>query len=123
MVDEVRFEELVVEEIEALPPEFAVHLENVDIFVLPRPSPAQRRAAGIRPWQQLYGLYEGIPHTRRTAGYNLVMPDTITIFSEPMLDDFRSEAALREQIRRTIKHEIAHHFGTDDDRLRELGAY
>lgn len=123
MVDEERFEELVVEAIESLPPEFAARLENVEIFVSPRPSPAQRRGAGIMPWQKLYGLYEGIPHTKRTSGYNLVMPDTITIFSEAILADFRTEAALREQIQRTIKHEIAHHFGTDDDTLRHLGAY
>ena len=122
-IDDAWFEEQVVAALDALPPEFAERLANIEIAVEPRPSPEQRRAAGIKPWQTLYGLYQGIPLTIRSSGYNLVPPDVITIFSEPMVRDFPSEERLRAQIRRTVLHELAHYFGIDDDRLRELDAY
>ena len=77
----------------------------------------------LKPWQSLYGLYQGVPLPARTHAYNLVAPDTITIFREPLLRDFAGPEQLRAQIRRTVMHEIAHFFGIDDDRLRELDAY
>ena len=121
--DEGWFEEQVIAALDELPPEFAEHLENIEVLVEPRPRPEHRRAVGIRPWQSLYGLYQGVPLTQRTSHYGLVTPDVITIFSEPLMRDFPSEGRLRAQIRRTVLHEIAHHFGIDDDRLHELGAY
>ena len=122
-IDESRFEELVVAALESLPAEFAERLANVEVLVEPRPRPEHRRAAGIKPWQTLYGLYQGVPLTARSSSYGLVAPDVITIFSESLLRDFPSEERLRAQIRRTVLHEIAHHFGIDDARLHELGAY
>ena len=82
----------------------------------------QRRALGLKPWQTVYGMYDGVPFTDRTNGM-LLLPDTIIIFQEPLERDFGSAATLREQVRRTLLHEIAHLFGISDDRLRELGAY
>ena len=122
-LDETWFAEQVIATLDSLPDEFRERLANIEIAVAPRPSPEQRRAAGIKPWQTLYGLYQGIPLTSRTSGYNLVQPDVITIFSEPLVRDFRTEEGLRGQIRRTVLHELAHFFGIDDDRLREIDAY
>ncbi|HWQ12503.1 MAG TPA: metallopeptidase family protein [Roseiflexaceae bacterium] len=121
-MDGATFEAIVAEALDTLPPEFARYLENVEIIVAPRPSRAQRRAAGIKPWQTLYGLYEGVPFTER-AGGDPLLPDTITIFQEPLTRDFPGREALREQVRRTVLHEIAHLFGISDERLRELDAY
>lgn len=122
-MDEETFNQTVVEALDALPPEFATALENIEVLVEDQPLPNHRRAVGLRPWQTLYGLYQGIPMTERTRGYSLVAPDTITIFRAPLLRDFPNIEQLRDQIRRTVLHEIAHYFGIDDDRLRELDAY
>src|SRR5918998_875956 len=122
-LDDHWFEEQVMETLDSLPPEFAEQLDNLEVVVEPRPRPEHRRAVGIRPWQTLYGLYQGIPLPKRTSGYNLVQPDVITIFSEPLVRDFRTEEGLSAQIRRTVLHELAHFFGIDDDRLREIDAY
>ncbi|GIV95650.1 MAG: hypothetical protein KatS3mg057_0307 [Herpetosiphonaceae bacterium] len=124
-MDESTFEQLVIEALDALPEEFRRQLENVEVLIERRPTPEHRRAAGLKPWQSrsLYGLYQGVPLTERGGGYTLVPPDTITLFSEPLMRDFRSPEALREQVRRTVLHELAHYFGIDDDRLHELGAY
>lgn len=121
-MDDRAFEQLVVEAIESLPPEFARYLENVDIIVEKRPSPEQRRMVGLKPWQSLYGLYEGVPLTERSS-VDLILPDHIIIFQGPLERDFRSLSALRAQVRRTVLHEIAHVFGISDERLDELGAY
>ncbi len=122
-MDEEVFNQLVVEAVESLPEEFAELLENIEIVVEPGPSPMHRRRVGLKPWQRLYGLYQGIPLTKRNRAYNLVPPDVITIFREPLVHDFPDPDKLRNQVRRTVLHEIAHHFGISDERLRELGAY
>lgn len=116
------FEQLVVETLDSLPADFALHLENVEIIIERRPNREQRRALGIRPWQTVYGMYDGIPLTERESNW-LAPPDTIVIFQEPLERDFRTAARLREEVRRTVLHEIAHVFGISDERLRELGAY
>lgn len=122
-MDEATFNAVVAEVLDTLPPEFAALLENVEVIVEARPRPEHRRAVGLKPWQTLYGLYQGVPLTQRTHQYGLVAPDTITIFREPLLRDFPHAERLRAQIRRTVLHEIAHFFGIDDERLRELDAY
>ena len=122
-LDETWFEQEVIAALDSLPEEFAQQLSNIEILVEPVPRPEHRRAVGIKPWQTLYGLYQGVPLPLRSSSYNLVPPDVITIFTRPLLRDFPTEEGLRRQIRRTVLHELAHHFGTDDDRLREIGAY
>ncbi len=116
------FEQLVADALAELPPEFAARLQNIEILIDHLPSQAQRQAVGLKPWQTLYGLYQGVPLTQRTSGM-LVLPDTITLFQEALERDFPQPDALRAQVRRTVLHEIAHFFGISDDRLRELGAY
>jgi predicted Zn-dependent protease with MMP-like domain len=121
-MDAETFESIVLEALNTLPPEFARYLENVEIQIEARPTPAHRRAVGLKPWQTLYGLYEGVPLTVRSSSA-LLMPDLITLFQEPLERDFTGLKQLRAQVRRTLLHEIAHFFGISDARLRELDAY
>jgi predicted Zn-dependent protease with MMP-like domain len=121
-MDRESFATIVAEALDSLPEEFARHLENVEVQVEWRPGREQRRAAGLKPWQSLYGLYEGVPLTERMSGGPL-LPGLITIFQEPLERDFPGHEALRAQVRRTVLHEIAHFFGISDARLHELDAY
>ena len=116
-----RFEELVADALDTLPEPFASHLDNVEVVVedWPSPDPIDKHVPG----GMLLGLYEGVPQTRRGPGYTWVLPDKITIFREPIMRMCRDEAEVAQQARHTVIHEIAHHFGISDDRLRELGAY
>lgn len=113
-----RFERLVLRALRGLPPQFQERLDNVDIVVKRRPDAHDRRGGR---GGSLYGLYEGTPLTERDASFGLVLPDKITIFQEPLERDFRDEAELVEEIRRTVLHEVAHFFGIPDERMEELG--
>jgi predicted Zn-dependent protease with MMP-like domain len=114
------FERLVAEALEELPEEFQKRLDNVDLVVATHPTREQRERAGIGPHQTLFGLYEGVPLTKRDRGYHLVLPDKITIFQRPMEAVCRTNGEIRNLVRETVMHEIAHHFGIGDERLREL---
>ncbi len=122
-MDLERFEELVAEAIEGLPQPFLDALDNVAILVEDWPSWHALASVGVRRREDLLGLYEGIPQTGRNSGYTLVPPDKITIFRYPILMRCRTEDQVRALVQRVVRHEIAHHFGIDDDRLIELGAY
>jgi predicted Zn-dependent protease with MMP-like domain len=121
-MDRAGFEALVVEALDSLPESIARHLTNIEVCVEARPRREHRLATGIKPWQTLYGLYEGVPLTERGSVAPL-LPDLITLFQVPLERDFPSRAELREQVRRTVLHEIAHFFGISDERLHELDAY
>jgi predicted Zn-dependent protease with MMP-like domain len=121
MTDE-EFETIVAEALDELPPEFARHLDNVEVQIERSPTREHRRVVGLKPWQTLYGLYQGVPLTERVGG-GPMLPDMITIFQEPLTRDFHGRDALRAQVRRTVLHEIAHFFGISDARLHELDAY
>ena len=104
------FTELVEEALDGLPPEISGLLDNVVILV--------------EDWPEndfLYGLYEGVPLTERGSSYYGALPDRITIFQGPLEKDFADPEKLKAQVRVTVVHEIAHHFGFDEDRLQELG--
>jgi len=118
-----RFTQLVAEALESLPDSFAEKMENVEVVVEDWPDPATLRLAGVRNAAGLLGFYHGIPLTQRTAGYNLVAPDKISIYRRPILLHCRTTAEVRETVQRVVRHEIAHYFGIDDERLREIGAY
>jgi predicted Zn-dependent protease with MMP-like domain len=122
-MDYIDFEELVAEAVDALPQEFQDQMDNVDIVVQDWPSPETLRQAGVRHPSQLLGFYHGIPLTGRTSGYFLVMPDKISIYRMPILMRCRTPEQAREMVQRVVRHEIAHHFGIDDERLHEIGAY
>jgi len=125
MISTERFEELVDEALASIPDEFWQVVDNLAVTVSEWPSRAQLASTGTRMGYTLLGLYEGIPLTERTQHYGLVPPDKITIFRGPILRMCApgDETAVREQVRRTVVHEVAHHFGISDERLRELGAY
>jgi predicted Zn-dependent protease with MMP-like domain len=116
-----RFNALVQQAIDELPPEFADAMQNVDIVVAERPTAAELRSAGVGRYGTLLGLYHGTPQTSRGSGYNLVLPDKITLYRRPIEASCRTDADLVHEVRKTLLHEIAHHFGIDDDRLAELG--
>ena len=117
------FEAFVVDAVADLPRDFQERLENIQIEVREWPSRSELAGAGLRPGQTLLGLYHGIPLTHRGQGYNLVLPDRITLYRGPILQVVHTPEAIRRQIRHTVLHEIAHHFGISDQRLHELGAY
>ncbi len=117
------FEQLVVEALEALPEFFQQKLQNIDVIVSDWPTPAEQQAVHLQPGHLLFGLYQGIPLTQRTSNYGLVLPDKITIYHLPIEQVCRTRERIMAQVQRTVRHELAHHFGISDDRLRELGAY
>ena len=115
-----KFEALVMRAIDSLPPEFQHKLENVDIVVENWPTPRQlRQAKHIHP-NQLLGLYQGVPQTRRGRGYGLVLPDKISIFQKPIETQCRFSGEIAEKIGEVVLHEIAHHFGLDEKTLRSI---
>lgn len=117
-----RFEDLVVEAIDELPDDILAMLDNVEIVVADAPTADQLDEAGdFDAGEMLLGLYEGIPLTDRTSGYGLVLPDKITLFQGAIESICPDEETLRNEVRVTVIHELAHHFGISDRRLRELG--
>lgn len=115
-----RFLDLVIKAVEALPGEFRARLENIDVVVADWPSPSQLGAARVGSRLGLLGLYEGVPHVRRTRGYGMVLPDKITVFRRPIEARCQSWAEIEREIARVVRHEIAHHFGTDESTLRSI---
>lgn len=117
------FEQLVVEALDKLPDYFQQKLQNIEVVVADWPTSAELQAVGLKPGQLLFGLYQGIPLTRRSSHYGLVLPDKITIYRLPIEQVCRTGEQVIQRVQHTVKHEIAHHFGISDDRLRQLGAY
>src|ERR1017187_5006248 len=114
-----RFEELVVQAVEALPEEFQARLENVDVVV--EDSPTRRQLGRLKQGMTLLGLYEGVPLTERHTSYGMVAPDKITIFQETIEAECNGdEIKIREEIQKVVHHEIAHHFGIGDARLDQI---
>ena len=122
-MDRQTFESLVAQAADALPPDFMAALDNVEIVVEEWPDQVTMRQAGIRSPAALLGFYHGIPKTRRTRSYTLVLPDKISIYRGPILMRCRSDEEAKALIEHVLHHEIAHYFGIDDDRLRKLGVY
>jgi predicted Zn-dependent protease with MMP-like domain len=120
-MDRQKFEQLVAKAVESLPDEFHDSMENIDVVVADRPTPDQLTSVRKRRGETLLGLYEGVPLIRRSRHYGLVPPDKITIFQKPIESICRDDAQIIAEIQRVVRHEIAHHFGINDDRLRQLG--
>jgi predicted Zn-dependent protease with MMP-like domain len=119
---EPSFEDLVDDALDELPSAFRDHLRGVEVLIQDEPTAEQLRAVRVARGHTLFGLYHGVPLTAR-ASAPPQFPDRIIIFRGPLLRRYRHAAEIREQVRRTVLHELAHHFGISDDRLRELGAY
>jgi predicted Zn-dependent protease with MMP-like domain len=119
-MDRDEFEGLVGRAIESLPLEFQHKLENVDVVVEEWPTGAQLRQAKTRSPRQLLGLYQGVPQTRRGRGYGLVLPDKISIFQRAIEAQCRSAYEIEARVGEVVRHEVAHHFGLDDETLRKI---
>lgn len=120
-VSKPRFGELVERALDELPPEFADFLSEVPIEVRDRPTAAQMSSVGLGPRNLLLGLYQGRPRTQRSVEDSGRMPDVIYIFQESIEQVSNSEHELIAQVRKTVLHEIGHHFGMDEDDLDKLG--
>jgi predicted Zn-dependent protease with MMP-like domain len=110
IVDPEQFEQMVAAALDSLPEELGDMMRNVAVLVEHGPGP-----------RGLLGLYQGIPLTSRTTNYAGVLPDRITIYQQAICAICSSESEVVEQVRRTVVHEVGHHFGISDERLRELG--
>lgn len=119
-MDTERFRWLVARAVEDLPEEFLTKLENIDVVVESRPTSSQLKRAGLRSYNALLGLYEGVPQTKRGRHYGLVPPDKITIFQKPIEAICKDDGEITAEIQKVVAHEIAHHFGISDARLRQI---
>lgn len=114
------FEQLISQAMDELPEGYIKRLNNVAVVYEDDPTPEQRQRLKLRGNQTLFGLYEGVPQTARGAGYNMVLPDKITIFKHPIIRSVSTPDQLKKQILRTLWHEIAHHYGLDHDHIHGL---
>jgi predicted Zn-dependent protease with MMP-like domain len=118
--DEIRKE--VTRVLDKLPRQFRNQLRNVEFVVEDRPSLELLRSEGLDPRvDTLYGIYQGVPLPDRSSLDPPLLPDKITIFAEPLLRDFPDPEELRDEIRLTVLHEIAHYFGMDEAEVEDLG--
>lgn len=122
-LSEEAFQACVDEALAGLPKEIQAAMHNVAVVFRSWPSRDDLQRTGTPAGQTLLGLYHGIPLTERTGAYNLVPPDTITLYQGPIEQSCRTPEEIPDLVRHVVIHEIAHHFGISDDRLRELGAY
>jgi len=118
-ISDEQFSQLITEVMDELPREHMDAVKNVAIVYADEPTPEQREKLQLRHDQSLFGLYEGVPLTKR-GGMNNFGPDKITIFKNPMLHYVNTYAQLRGQVKHTVWHEIAHYFGLDHDQIHKL---
>ena len=111
-VSRERFEELVGEALDTIPPELTALIDNCVVLVEDEPPEDD---------PDLLGVYDGTPLTERDSTYSMAVPDRITVFRRPLLEMCEDEDEVVEEVRVTVVHEVAHHFGIDDDRLHDLG--
>jgi predicted Zn-dependent protease with MMP-like domain len=115
-----RFRKLVEQAVRGLPSTIRARCDNLDIVVEDEPSPHQIDWRE-RDVDELFGLYEGTPLSQRDSSYTMVVPDRIVIFRGPLERAFDDPKEIAEEVRITVLHELAHHFGFDEDRIADLG--
>jgi predicted Zn-dependent protease with MMP-like domain len=118
-ISDEQFQQLINEALEELPGEHVKNIKNVAILYEDEPTPEQREKSNLTPYQTLLGLYEGVPLSQR-QGHSGLFPDRITLFRRPLQSRAGDEAELKEEIKHTLWHEIAHYYGLDHDRIHEL---
>lgn len=118
-VSDEEFQQLVDEALGTLPKQHIDRLQNVAILYEHNPTPEQRAKQQLRPNETLFGLYEGVPLSRRQGSLTL-LPDKITLFIDPLCYSVDTLDGLKEQIRHTLWHEIAHYYGLDHAQIRDL---
>lgn len=118
-VSDEQFDQMISDAMDSLPKTHMGAIKNLAIVYEDEPTEAQRQALKLECNQTLFGLYEGVPLTRRGGATNFP-PDKITIFKRPMLEYVNSLQGLKEQIRHTLWHEVAHYFGLDHEQIHKL---
>ncbi len=121
-MDRETFEKLVKEALNQLPGEFQEKLENVAVVVEDWPTEEQLASVGIRPPGTLFGLYHGVPKTKRGSYYS-ALPDKISIFAGPILATGTNPEAVKERVKQVVRHEIAHHFGFSEEKVRKAESH
>ena len=121
-LDKVEFEKMVNAGIENIPKRFLQKLDNVSIVIEDEPTLNQKEKLHLRRGWTLFGLYEGVPQTKRGANYGSVLPDKITIFRKPIIESAQSAEHIQEIVKNTVWHEIAHHFGMNEEEVRQSDA-
>lgn len=119
-VSQSEFEKIIAGAIDAIPEDYYQRIKNVVFVAEDKPSQEQRNKLKLACNQSLFGLYEGIPLTKRTNSYNLVLPDKITIFKLPIEHAANTLEELLNQVHKTVWHEVAHYFGLDHDQIHKL---
>ena len=124
MIDEAEagsVEALVEQALDGLPEEFLPYLDGLAVDVEPMPDGATLRSVGLTDPRSLLGLYHGVPLTERSVEHTVRWPERIVIYQRNVERLCRTRAQIVRQVRKTVLHEIGHHFGLDEERLRELG--
>lgn len=116
-ISDKEFENIIAEAMDELPEHYAREMNNVVITYEDEPNADQRKALKLRGAESLYGLYEGIPLPQRGAGYTMVLPDKITLFKLPLLSAVRTTEQFKAQVKHTLWHELAHHFGLEHEHI------
>lgn len=119
-ITDEHFEQILTEALDELPTKYTDNMDNVAIVYEDEPSFEQREQLRLRCNETLFGLYQGIPLPLRGAGYNLVLPDKITMFKLPLQMASRDIAEFKKHVKHTLWHELAHHFGLDHQRIHQL---
>jgi predicted Zn-dependent protease with MMP-like domain len=122
-ISRAQFDALVQAAIAELPIHLRSQINNLEIVVEDAPSEDDLIENDVPDGKTLFGLYQGVPLTERGRGYDMTLPDMITIFQQPHEDDCDTLEQLRDEVASTVRHEVAHHFGISDERLDEIGAY
>jgi predicted Zn-dependent protease with MMP-like domain len=118
-ISDTEFDTLITRAMDELPREYIENLDNVAIVQADIPTKEQRTKQGVRYGQLLLGLYEGIPQTQRGAGYQFVLPDKITLFKHSLVSISDNYETLFAHVKRTLWHEIAHHYGLSHRHIDE----
>lgn len=119
-ISDEQFAALISRAIDEMPERYVEHLDNIVITYADVPNQHQTAKLRLRGDSLLLGLYEGIPLPQRGAGYNLVLPDKITLFKQPLLRVSHDEETFYRQIKHTLWHEIAHFYGLGHDKIHEI---
>lgn len=119
-MDKKRFEQLVDAALESLPQAFKQRLENITVIVEDKPSQDVLRRMGIPPGHVIFGLYHGVPYTRRGPFYGNIPPDVIVIYQEPIVRFSTTEEDIKQKVQDVVLHEVGHYFGLDEKDLRKI---
>ncbi|MFC2163546.1 metallopeptidase family protein [Acidobacteriota bacterium] len=119
-MDKIKFEKLVDEALGSLPQDFKNRLENITVMVEDKPTTEVLRRMGIPPDHVIFGLYHGVPYTRRGSFYGNIPPDVIVIYQDPIVQYSASDEEIKQRVQDVVLHEVGHYFGLDEKDLRKI---